>query len=78
MRHDPAFPCEPDRGGMPGMSKREVAAISAMQGLLANPHPQVSRDILGNIAHLAVQAADLLLDELEKPRTVTQEEREKR
>ena len=58
-----------------GLTKRETAAIAAMQGLLANHEASASiqEDAIeagihpaDNMASIAVYAADALFDELEK------------
>lgn len=63
----PAIPCQPlGQDGLPswemahGLTKREMFAMAAMQGLLADPSSQIESS-----AHTAVIAADLLLRALD-------------
>lgn len=44
----------------PGLTKREYFAALAMQGLLSNPV------VMGNLAEMAVEHADALINELNK------------
>ena len=74
-RDNTAFPRLPAYGPS-GLTKRETAAIAAMQGLLANHEASASiqgQDAIeagihpaDNMASIAVYAADALFDELEK------------
>jgi hypothetical protein len=50
-----------------GLTKREYFAAMALQGLLANPHPDVIN--LEDHARAAALHADDLLNELSKPKT---------
>lgn len=66
-KKDPAFPTdywmdENQTGTVPGLTKREYFAALAMQGLLAKETMD-----LRNAAQFAVQAADFLIEELNKP-----------
>lgn len=54
----------PDETTSSGLSKREYFAGLAMQGLLANPHPEVVKG--PDIEKSAVAIADALLLELSK------------
>lgn len=60
----PSQPCGADGlpvcEAMPGLTKREMFAMAAMQGLLADPSSQIESS-----AHAAVIAADLLLRALD-------------
>lgn len=47
-----------------GFTKREAAALKAMQGILSNPN--YSYDGFGSMSKIAVEAADALLAELDK------------
>lgn len=47
-----------------GLSKRELFAAMAMQGLLANPHPQVQSLSHQDTAMVARDAADALISRL--------------
>lgn len=47
-----------------GLSKRELFAAMAFQGLLANPAPGLAQGGCNSLAVMAVHAADALLDEL--------------
>ena len=70
----PAMPCQPlGQDGMPswemmcGLTKREIFAMTAMQGLLSNPSmidaiTNVSVDFIKDSAYLL---ADAMLDEAE-------------
>ncbi len=62
------FPANPIVNSYNGLSKREYAAIQAMNGLLAGAPRETSWDSLGfsNAAKWSVQVADALFDELEK------------
>ena len=69
-------------GGAEGLTKREAAAIAAMQGMLANHEASASiqEDAIeagihpaDNMASIAVYAADALFDELEKDKDDDQE-----
>jgi hypothetical protein len=51
-----------------GLTKREAAAISAMQGFLASPDPQTRQTDAFRISIWAVAQADALFDELENTR----------
>ena len=62
----PAMPCQPlGQDGMPawemtyGLTKREMFAMAAMQGLLADSDMQMVKAV-----NLAVECADLLLRKL--------------
>lgn len=48
-----------------GLTKREAAAIAAMQGMLANPDAQMVQFDEERIARAAISHADALLRELE-------------
>ena len=63
-RDDLAISTDPEVG----LTKREYAAIQAMNGLLAGAPRETSWDSLGfsNAAKWSVQVADALFDELEK------------
>lgn len=63
----PAFPLVVPEGvwHRPGLTQRELIAAMALQGLLANPHPDVIN--LENHARAAALHADDLLLELSKP-----------
>ena len=71
MRNEPAFPLPTEHrqdgivehSTMFGLSKREYAAIAAMQGALANPEDTMS---ISTLASYAVRQADALLAELAK------------
>lgn len=73
--NEPAFPVDIKRENRneevikshwgPGLSKREYAAIKAMQGFAANPNAFVEWDNK-RIAQESVLLADALLAELEK------------
>lgn len=79
----PAYPCHGEKPIMfmsrpdgsiealtqGGLTKRELIAAMAMQGMCANPDPQTAE---GNphIPRWAVNMADALLAELAKPREV--------
>jgi len=55
---------------LPGMTKRERAAIAMMQGILANQNYEAPRrKKLAGMAEDAVSAADALLAELDKEAT---------
>ena len=64
----PAFPRQDDvyDHGCTGLTKREHAAIQIMAGFAAN-HEMNEMDT-ERLAKLAVEEADALMDELEKPR----------
>lgn len=73
----PAFPAEGPSAGQfesPGLTKRELFAAMAMQGLLANSWQAKDLDSLGDPAEIqmqttagaAVAMADALLSELEQ------------
>lgn len=57
-----------------GLTKRELFAAMAMQGMLSTPHPEVFREMvkLGGesfgsvISKVSIEAADTLIAELEK------------
>lgn len=67
---EPAYPCDPITNNQTdaarGLSKRELIAAMAMQGLCVDYHSSPN-DIDAN-AILAVRAADALLSELAKAR----------
>lgn len=72
-KNRPAFPTGrsikfdfPDIISIPnhGITKRELFAAMAMQGILANPHQEVVN--IKNIARASVEQADDLLRELDK------------
>lgn len=64
-----AFPFVLDRGSRidcdPGLTKRELFAAMAMQGLCAGPECEGTH--IEDIALAAVAMADALIDELNKP-----------
>lgn len=61
-----SYPCDhPTRGGI-GLTKRELFAAMAMQGLLGNSDPDISGWGNQEVAEVAVNQADALLDALEK------------
>jgi hypothetical protein len=77
--NEPAYPRQDERcpttghgirEGSPGLTKRELAAFMAMQGIFASgPSASSEADVpqlLANIATFSVQAADALLSELER------------
>ena len=74
--NDPAFPiphfARPDGRvdyGLSGLTKRELFAAMAMQGILANPCRQTSTsETYAEAAIDGVRYADALLAELAKPR----------
>jgi hypothetical protein len=51
-----------------GLTKREAAAIAALQGLLASPNPKLQQAEAFRISIWAVAHADGLFDELESTR----------
>ena len=57
-----AFPCQYHESTW-GMTKREYFAAMALQGMLANPNINWS---VGNLTVDAVDAADRLIDQLNK------------
>lgn len=61
----PAFPGDPNLSGFgcEGLSKRELFAAMAMQGLTVNPKIGAT---LSEVATDAVRMADVLISELEK------------
>jgi hypothetical protein len=65
-KNESAFPCiwdmrrNPDFGTEAGLTKREYAAIMAMQGLLANT--SIDKE---DLARYSIAAADELLKQLE-------------
>ena len=65
---DPAFP---QHSGcyIPGLTKREYFAIRALQGILVDKDMQGAGDTI--VAECAVQMADALIRELEKPHAPT-------
>ena len=50
----------------PGLTKRELFAAMAMQGLMANASPKFGGSASDSVAHTAVRYADELLKALEK------------
>lgn len=67
----PAMPIISDNGerleSSPGLTKRETAAIAAMQGMLSSSHLNGGAGYTGHeISTMAVEAADSLLAALEK------------
>lgn len=60
-----AVPYQSEHTNNPGLTKRELIAAMAMQGLLANMGSQ-DNALTTNIARWAVDYADALLIELEK------------
>ena len=70
-RNAPAYPCGQDvTMGLwkpeTGLTKREMFALSAMQGLMANASPKFGGSASDSVAHTAVRYADELLKALEK------------
>lgn len=65
--HDPVYPSHGSMGEVieTGLTKRELFAAMAMQGLSANPDPQVSSWGGQQTAQCAVAFADALLAALE-------------
>lgn len=61
---DDAFPS--DRSGSPGLTKREHIATQMMAGLYANPHHEAVRAAHADLASLAVEATDALIDALNR------------
>lgn len=72
-KNSSAFPFlesgNPDESISPGLSKREIFAMAAMQGLLAGRWASDERVDCSpeTISTLAVEHADALLNELSKP-----------
>ncbi len=66
--HDQAFPIPGDDEYIRwlGLTKRELFAAMAMQGVLANPVEHLASAPREDIAGWAVEFADALLDELAK------------
>lgn len=64
--NDPAFSAIIDGVAVPGLTKREYAAIQAMNGQLANSEmmSDLSMSTINSIAHTSVVIADALLAEL--------------
>lgn len=58
-----AFACAAENGHQLGLTKREYFAAMAMQGMLANPSIEGSKE---NFALDAVECADALLSALEE------------
>lgn len=63
----PAFPAPDNRGLPPGLSKREIIAMAAMQGMLSNPKLDIETTKAETIAQDAIAQTDILLLELSKP-----------
>ena len=69
------FPIEITSFGYSGLTKREAAAIAAMQGILANPQTPIdlaqwpASERKAVVAEQAVDQADALFDALEKKET---------
>lgn len=61
--NDAAYPLMGKISAAAGLTKRELFAAMAMQGLLAYPH---SNQTVGVCASVAVKAADALIAELSK------------
>lgn len=68
----PAMPCQPlGQDGMPsyemtyGLTKREMFAMTAMQGLLSN---SAGKYTYAEMAEHSVNCADTLLEKLEQPK----------
>jgi hypothetical protein len=69
MKNDPAFPCVPQHGSADGLTKRELFAAMAMQGLLARGNHGVLAEqgiTFKDYAYWSTEYADALLAELEK------------
>lgn len=72
MKNEPAFPTKDVLGLMySGLTKRELLAAMAMQGLLNNISSLKESDWIGQktpqfMAELSAQSADALIAELEK------------
>lgn len=69
--NDPAFPVTPDTFGDPpraGLTKREILAAMAMQGMLANQcvFDDGTSSALRGVAQWSVDAAEALIAELNK------------
>lgn len=63
--NDPAFPCAEETFPYPGLTKRELFAAMAMQGILARGVPQLNPPI-PMAASLSVDYADALVIALSK------------
>lgn len=63
--NEPAYPEYFDNGGR-GLTKRELIAAMAMQGLCANSDEQLAKADGARIAEWAVTQADALLAQLSK------------
>lgn len=67
--NQPAFPQQPnDNPVLQGLSKRELIAAMAMQGLLANPNwfKMISDNNNTTVAKVSTNIADTLLTHLQK------------
>ncbi len=72
--NDPAFPCDPDvNGNELGVTKRELFAAMAMQGVLANPdwtsQANSQAEEVSMAVGYAVMAADALIAKLNETST---------
>ena len=68
--NEPAYPVlNYSEAQYPGLTKREMFAMAAMQGFCANPDEQISRSDVGPIANWAVAQADAVLAEIAKELT---------
>ena len=63
-----AFPVTNDTIIGSGLTKREYFAAMMLQGYSANPHENFTDAHYGSLARWAVEQADALLAELEKPK----------
>jgi len=64
----PILDMNADLSGLRGLTKHEYFAGICLQGLMANSHPEMMRIPEAKLAAYAVNHADALLAELEKPR----------
>lgn len=63
---DPAFPVSSGGALFDGLTKRELFAAMAMQGMLASPDPMTMAAKTEKICEWSVNAADMLIEALEK------------